>query len=60
MSYFNNDTIFKISKINELFLKKFVYNEKDTLFYYDIPLMYILSSKRKTRSKIPRLYVFFN
>lgn len=51
MSYFNNDTIFKISKANELFLKKFVYNEKDTLFYYDMPLMYILSSKEKPEVK---------
>lgn len=57
MSYFNNDTIFKISKANELFLKKFVYNEKDTLFYYDIPLMYILSSKEKPEVKF-LVYMF--
>lgn len=57
MSYFNNDTIFKISKANELFLKKFVYNEKDTLFYYDMPLMYILSSKEKPEVKF-LVYMF--
>lgn len=57
MSYFNSDTIFTISKDNENFLKNFVYNEKDTLFYYDIPLMYILSSKENPNVKF-LVYMF--
>lgn len=46
MSYFNEETEFKITNNIAKILKDFVYKEEDTIFYYDMPLMFLLSSEK--------------
>ena len=51
MAYYDNKTIFQIPKEHAELLKKFKSLDKDILFYYDIPLMFILSSDQHPNQK---------
>lgn len=57
MSYFNEETDFKIPEKTSIFLKDFVYKDEDTIFYYDMPLMFLLSSDKHIKTKF-LVYMF--